>query len=137
MKSLTKIALSALSALSLVACASQSNTASLDAQLQGSWRITSALGLSTEQADNEAVINFTDSGSVNGCAGVNNFFGSYQIENDAISFGPMGMTRMMGRNQHIEDSVMKAINDIKTIKVEGSLAKGFNAEGTEILVLSK
>ena len=137
MKSLTKIALSALSALSLAACASQSNTASLDAQLQGSWRITSALGLSTEQVDNEAVINFTDSGSVNGFAGVNNFFGSYQIENGVISFGPMGMTRMMGRNQHIEDSVMKAINDIKTIKVEGSLAKGFNAEGTEILVLSK
>ena len=125
MKSLTKIALSALSALSLAACASQSNTASLDAQLQGSWRITSALGLSTEQVDNEAVINFTDSGSVNGCAGVNNFFGSYQIENGVISFGSMGMTRMMGRN------------DIKTIKVEGSLAKGFNAEGTEILVLSK
>lgn len=105
--------------------------------LKGDWQVVSAYGVSTEGAMNQPFISFQDSGKVTGNAGVNSFFGEYNLKGDALSFGNMGMTRMMGPNMEIEDAVTKALNSAATFQANGDQIIVRDAEGNEAMVIKK
>lgn len=105
--------------------------------ITGKWLIETANGTSTTEAMNEAFITFGDSGRVNGCAGVNTFFGDYTLSDGAFRISNIGMTRMMGHNIEIEDAVCDALNNSAKIKVDGNTATIFNAANEAIITLKK
>lgn len=105
--------------------------------LKGDWQVVSAYGVSTEGAMNQPFISFQDSGKVTGNAGVNSFFGEYNLKGDALSFGNMGMTRMMGPNMEIEDAVVKALNSAKSIQSKGDVIVILDADGVEAMQIKK
>lgn len=107
------------------------------ADISGKWYIETANGISTMEAVNEAFITFGDSGRINGCAGVNTFFGEYTLTDDVLTLGNIGMTRMMGPNMEIEDAVCDALNNTAKIKVEGNTATILNANDETIITLKK
>ncbi len=86
---------------------------------------------------NQPFISFQDSGKVTGNAGVNSFFGEYNLKGDALSFGNMGMTRMMGPNMEIEDAVVKALNSAKSIQSKGDVIVILDADGVEAMQIKK
>ena len=100
----------------------------------GQWVITEAMGVSTNDADTTAYINF-DAKKVNGCASVNYFFGPYTLNGDTIQFGNLGMSRKMGKNMDVENAVTEALNKAKFINVEGDQMTVLNEQGIKIMVL--
>lgn len=109
----------------------------LPTDISGKWLIETANGVSTDEAPNEAFITFGDSGRVNGCAGVNMFFGDYTLTEGAFQVNNIGMTRMMGPNIEIEDAVCDALNNSAKIKVVGNTATIFNNAEEAIITLKK
>lgn len=78
-----------------------------------------------------------EDGKVSGNAGCNGFFGSAIIDNDAISFGNLGSTRMacpepaMGQ----EDRMLKALDSTRGYRLEEQDLVLLNADGNAILRL--
>lgn len=106
--------------------------------LVGEWQVLTAYGVSTEEAATKPFIEFQDSSKMHGNAGVNNFTGIYTLTSDSsLSFGNMGMTRMMGPNMHIEDAVVKALNSAKSIQSKGDVIVILDAEGVEAMQIKK
>ena len=102
----------------------------------GQWVITEAMGVSTNDADTTAYINF-DTKKVNGSTSVNLFFGPYTLNGDTIQFGNLGMTRKMGKNMDVENAVTEAIKKAKFVKVEGELMTVLNEQGIKIMTLQR
>lgn len=133
------IALSA--AAVAVACTSQPQASSnvqdaaCNDSFVGAWLVKSAKGISTAEAADTVFINFDGNGCVNGCAGVNSFSGSYTADGNNVSLQNVGVTRMMGPNIHIEDSVLSAINVISAINVNGDNAVALDSTGIEVMTL--
>ncbi len=122
----------AVAVMCLVGCSSTKNV-----DLTGSWHIDDAYGVSTENGMNEAVIEFSGSNNVNGNASINTFFGSYSLKEDGLTLSNLGITKMMGANIEIEDAVVKGLNTVKKCSVNGDKAVFFDAEGNEIMHLTK
>ena len=102
----------------------------------GQWVITEAMGVSTNDADTTAYINF-DTKKVNGSTSVNLFFGPYTLNGDTIQFGNLGMTRKMGKNMDVENAVTEAIKKAKFVKVEGEQMTVLNEQGIKIMTLQR
>ena len=121
----------------LVGCAktpTAEKTATPD--ILGQWVITEAMGVSTNDADTTAYINF-DTKKVNGSTSVNLFFGPYTLNGDSIQFGNLGMTRKMGKNMDVENAVTEAIKKAKFVKVEGEQMIVLNEQGIKIMTLQR
>lgn len=104
-------------------------------QLTGEWAIENALGVSTENAETPAFINFEKGGKLNGNASVNTFFGDYKLDGNKLKLGNIGMTRMMGASMEIEDAVTAALNKTASVEINGDSAVILDAEGAQVLVL--
>lgn len=115
----------------------KATTADFTAELPGKWTILTAGDQTTENIEEKPFINFTDSGTVNGYAAVNTFFGSYIAKEDSLSFSNMGMTMMAGPDMDIEMAIMQAINTSKTITLQGDTLLMKNAEGNTVMTLKR
>lgn len=62
--------------------------------------------------DRKPVIHFTDSATVHGNAGCNNFFGTFETEGSHVTFGPLGATMMFCENMDVEDVFFKTMPEI-------------------------
>lgn len=119
-----------------VSCSTDKTTSSdVTIDLQGQWTIVKACGIATDKAEQTPFISFTDSGTVNGYASVNNFFGNYTAKGDSLSFDKMGMTMMAGPDMDIEAAIVQALNDSKTMAVQGDTLLVKNAEGKTVMAL--
>lgn len=116
----------------MVGCSTQNN-----AKLDGEWLITNACGVNTQGGDSDAFINFDGNGKVNGNATVNTFFGSYTTSGNTLTFGTMGMTRMMGGSMKMEDAITDALNNTATWEVNNDEATIFNKEGKPVMTLKR
>lgn len=116
---------------------SKSTTINYADNLPGKWTILKAGDLTTDKVEETPYINFTDSGVVNGYAAVNRFFGNYTTKEDSISFGDLGMTMMMGPDMDIEMAIVKALNDSKTLKLQGDTLLMKDAEGNTLMTLKR
>ncbi len=103
--------------------------------IAGKWYISNAYGTSTANGMETAYISFGEGGEMNGNASINNFFGSYSQDGDELILTNIGLTQMMGPNIEIEDAVVRAINNLKTISVSGDTALVMDGKGETIMTL--
>lgn len=103
--------------------------------IAGKWYISNAYGTSTANGMETAYISFGESGEMNGNASINNFFGSYSQDGNELILTNIGLTQMMGPNIEIEDAVVRAINNLKTISVSGDTALVMDDKGETIMTL--
>lgn len=122
-------------ALLLGSCASTKNDKA--ASVVGEWAITEAMQAPTAGSDEPTVITFTAAGDVNGCAGVNRFFGKYNVSDGKISFSNVGSTMKMGQSMDTEAAVLKAINEAATVEVGTSEAELKDADGKTLMKLAR
>ncbi len=126
--------------VALGSCDSNKNTNSTyQTDILGEWIIVEAGEMSTDSIEQKPFIHFTDSGTVNGYSAVNNFFGNYTTSNDSISFSQIGITSMMGSDMdmNIETAIVDALNNSKTIALEGEMLLVKNTEGKVIMTLKR
>ena len=135
MKKLHLITLVAVSLL--IASCSTSGKAVDNASIQGDWMILTALGINTSGGEETPYIKFDGKEKVNGFAGVNRFFGSYQCTKGKLTFSSMGMTRMMGPNMQIEDSVSKALDKVDRVRIKGTSATLYDAQGKAVITMKR
>ncbi len=107
----------------------------IDGGLTGSWAIERAAGTETAGSEEETWISFSDDGRINGCAGVNLFFGEYSLDGSQLSLSNVGMTRKLGASMDVERAVTDAINTLKTVSVARDRAFCFSEEGDTLLWL--
>ena len=105
--------------------------------LVGKWAIVNAMGMSTEGCERQAFIEFNDEGRMNGNATVNNFFGSYVLKADQLSFSNIGTTMMMGPTMDIEQSITKVLDGSVTVRAKGDSLYFRNSDKETIMTLKK
>lgn len=129
------ITVSALTLL-MTAC-TQTPTQSISQEtLNGTWLIKSVNNVA---AVNSASAKFTFNGDkTNGNTGCNGFFGSYTLDGNTITFGPMGATKKMcmGEEMAQEDALFKILGAPLSINIDGKTAS-FTNKGAAVLVLEK
>ena len=104
----------------------------------GDWEIVEAGGHAVETGFDKATISFDAKGGVNGCTSINRFFGSYSLKGDALEFGNIGLTKMMGPTPETERAVVDGLN--KGVKVsfeDNDNASILSKDGTEVLKLKR
>lgn len=74
---------------------------------------------------------------VNGDLGCNRIFGDYAIEGNVITFGALGVTRRMCGPEYmkLEDTMLNAINKVKTLKREKDALIFLDENGRELIRL--
>jgi heat shock protein HslJ len=84
-----------------------------------SWRIVEVDG---QPVAGDATIAFGDEGRVFGKSVVNRYFGTYVVDGDAVTVGPLGSTMMAGPPEAMaeEQLVLRALEG--TLTVDGEVA---------------
>ncbi len=123
-------------ALTLASCGGTKNVF-IDGGLTGSWAIERALDTDTAGSEEETWISFGEDGRMNGCAGVNLFFGEYALEGSQLSLSNVGMTRRLGASMDVERAVTEAINTLKTVSISKDKAYCLGEEGDTLLWLRR
>ncbi len=124
----------------LCSCCSHKEASNFSpADILGKWIITQAGDMPTAQAEQVPHINFTDSGTVHGCAAVNSFMGYYTTNGDTIAFTQIGITTMLGTDKDmlIESAIMQAINTGKNIEMKDSTLLVKDADNNTLMALER
>jgi heat shock protein HslJ len=80
----------------------------------------------------------TSENKINGYAGCNSFFGSYDLDGSAISFSQMGSTKMACvRNVIDEQAFLLMFGQVKHIKVEAEIMTLMDAANNVLAVFQK
>ena len=79
---------------------------------------------------------FGDDGQLTGSAGCNSYFGSYEVDGDAIPFGLLGSTLMACSEpegiMNQEQAYLAALGSAVTYRIEGDKLKLTDADGTHV-----
>ena len=97
------------------------NSDKMQQSLSGTYYITQ-LG-DTDVSANKMVISFDDATNrISGYAACNNFFGSYETENNTITFGNVGSTKKMCQKDLMafESQFLKSLNSVNSFSIEDS-----------------
>lgn len=104
----------------------------------GDWEIVEAGGAPVESGFDKATISFDAEGGVHGCTSINRFFGEYTVKDDALEFGNIGLTRMMGPTPETERAVVDGLNTGVKLKFEDNdNASILSKDGTAVLKLKR
>lgn len=105
--------------------------------LIGDWEIVEACGLATEGGFEKATISF-DEKEVHGNTSINNFFGDYTVKGDAIKFGELGVTKMMGPTPEVEAAVLEGLDAAAKVQVtDEDNVSILSKEGNTVLKLKR
>lgn len=111
-----------------------------DTSLEGkTWLLTAYAipnGVTTLVPNTEITAQFAE-GNMSGSAGCNNYFASYTLDGNKVTFGPAGATKMFcetpeGLMQQ-ETDFLNAIGLAVSYRVEGRMLSFYNAEGQTVL----
>lgn len=110
--------------------------------LIGSWTlnyIDEASGTNIDEGftEKKPTINFEETENrVHGNAGCNNYFGTFETENDHITFSPMGTTQMFceGVNEH---AYFTTFEQVKSFKIDNNQLILMDENQKEILKYAK
>lgn len=90
-----------------------------------------------QNAENKAEISLAFSAKENRFFGkaVNNYFGSYTLEGNNITFGPAGSTMMMGPRplMDAESNYLKLLPKVKTVSLDGKKLVLKTDDGQELI----
>lgn len=118
---------------SLAACAATATSPALE--------LTSLVGTSWTQGigANAPRINFATASSVNGTGGCNNFSGKAELEGSKVTLGPLAATKKMclGPPQHVEDAFFRALQDTRSVQLDGTQLVLLNQAGQEVTRLDR
>lgn len=111
-------------AIVLAGCAGMERPMTHDESLENTyWKLTRVGDITAETADNQREAHFVlhaEENRVAGSTGCNRLAGSYQLENDALSFGPLVTTRMAClEGGETEQAFLGALEAAATWQVEG------------------
>lgn len=119
------LCLIAFGALALGCGNAQDSQMAQEQQIMAKWML-SALVDSGKQinvggGEKSAFIEFKGK-ELNGNAGCNNFFGSYQLEGNQLTISGAGMTRMMcaPESMAIEDALSKLFTESSSVQLQGN-----------------
>lgn len=105
--------------------------------LIGDWEIVEAGCLATEGGFEKATISF-DEKEVHGNTSINNFFGDYSVKGDAIKFGELGVTKMMGPTPEVEAAVLEGLDAAAKVQVtDEDNVSILSKDGTTVLKLKR
>ena len=94
-------------------------------------------GLATEGGFEKATISF-DEKEVHGNTSINNFFGDYTVKGDAIKFGELGVTKMMGPTPEVEAAVLEGLDAAAKVQVtDDDNVSILSEDGTTVLKLKR
>lgn len=104
----------------------------------GDWEIVEAGGVPVESGFDKATVSFDDKGGVHGNTSINYFFGEYTVKGDALEFGNIGLTKMMGPTPETERAVVDGLNTGVKVKFEDNdNASILSKDGTAVLKLKR
>ena len=98
--------------------------------LNSQWELVSVNDKTIDSAVKRPTLLFVEEGSkTNGFAGCNQFFGTYSLGADSLSFSGLGSTKMFcEQSQKLEDQYLKALSSITHFVV--------SQEGNRLTLLS-
>ena len=103
------------------------------------WQLISYLdddAFKSVLADTEITVLFGDDGKVTGSAGCNNYFGSYEVDGESITFGLLGSTLMACSEpagiMDQEIAYFAALGSAVTYHIEGDKLELMDADGTRV-----
>ena len=106
--------------------------------LVGDWEIVEAGGAAVEAGFEKPTISFDDKGGVHGNTSINGFFGNYKVEGDAIKFGEMGVTKMMGPTPEVETAVLEGLDSAAKVEfADNDNASVLSKDGKTVLKLKR
>jgi heat shock protein HslJ len=80
---------------------------------------------------------FGDDGKLTGSAGCNSYFGSYEVDGEAITFGPLGSTLMACAEpegiMNQEQAYLAALESAGTYRIEGDKLELIDADGMRVV----
>jgi heat shock protein HslJ len=85
------------------------------------WKLVQLNGQMFGQEELPTLVLEASGSQANGFGGVNHFSGSYKLEGDTISFGPLAATKMAGPpdKMKLEDDFLKALSRATMWKIHG------------------
>ena len=98
------------------------------------WKLQKLNGETLPKTDREAFIQFDEDKSVGGNSSCNTFRGSYEINEDKISFSPFAMTRMACIGNDTEQEFMNAIEQTNTFSVSANELIFFDESGKQLAI---
>jgi len=97
-------------------------------------------GMESNQAAEKIYVTFGEDGKVSGNAGCNNFSGSYEVDGDSISIGPLATTRKMCAQpegvMETEQAFLQNLDNAATFSITGDTLTLFDKDGGKLLVFS-
>lgn len=87
----------------------------------------------------EQTLAFDADGKFNGNAGCNNFFGSYEVEENTLFFGAIGSTKMACEEEvmQAESTYLAALEKAATYHITGQTLQIRDTEGNTLITFSK
>ena len=107
--------------------------------LEGEWLVITASDTKTAKYGGDASLTLAADGKANGRAVVNGFFADYVFDGKNILFSHVGATKMAGPEEDMkaESAILQAINDAKSVVVNGDQATVYNNQGKVVMTLEK
>ncbi len=87
------------------------------------WQLTKIGSVAIDAEENGRapfMILSPEESHVNGFAGCNNFFGTYQLDGSLLTFGAIGSTKMACPELQAEDTLLKVLGKTDTYKISGN-----------------
>ncbi len=110
-------------------------------ELNGKWQITSVLGTEIPQSQEKTpyIVFDTDSNSINGNAGCNNFRGKLEASQGnkpTITISSVASTRMLCPDMEIENNILSALNNVKTFgRLSDKKVALYTSSGIQVMAL--
>lgn len=100
------------------------------------WKLTE-FNKQTIDSDSEQPFISFDNGKITGFLGCNNFFGSYELNNNTIKINPVARTLKMCANITLEDRLNKSFQFMSYYKIELNILKIYDNNHNEIAVFKR
>ncbi|MBQ1973424.1 MAG: META domain-containing protein [Paraprevotella sp.] len=101
------------------------------------WKIVKANGQAVEMGEEGQPTFALNEKEVYGATGCNNYFGTYTLEGEKLSFAQMGATQRMCVNMDAERNILLALEKVSAFKVESEKAYLYDAAGVCVMELAK
>ena len=103
--------------------------------LNNNWKVTSMQN--TSSFEKNPTIQFDEKEKrISGFSGCNNYFGTYSIEKNNLSFSQMGSTRKMCLDMTVENTFMNNLRNVTHYKIEKGKLFLFNDKNVQIFICS-
>ena len=100
------------------------------------WKLTEFNKQTIDSDSEQPFISFND-GEITGFLGCNDFFGSYELNNNTIKINPVARTLKMCANITLEDRLNESFQFMKYYKIESNILKIYDNKHNEIAIFKR